>query len=131
MIDSRTEFFADQAITTATTTGAVIDVGANRNIGPGKPMWVVVQVQKVLGDSDAAYVVELQTDTTEGSFTDVLASATLAKDAGTRVVIGMPLANKQFLRLVIKGSGGSAYSGTVSAWLTDQEPASWHAYQGV
>ena len=131
IIDSRLEFSVKQALTATAVSTNVIDLSSDRDIGPGRTMWVVVQVDVALDGTtgDETYAVALQTSNTEGSgYTDI-ASVSLPRGsaAGTRFVIGVPYANERYLRLNYT-LGGTTPTGTVSAWLTDQEPASWQAY---
>lgn len=125
IIDSRLEFSNAQTIATTAASTNVIDLSSARDIGPGQTMWVVLQVDTTIAGTSA--VASLQTSDTEGSGYADIASATItAATAGTRFVIGVPYSNKQYLRMNYTIGTGSA--GAVSAWLTDQEPASWKAY---
>lgn len=131
ILDSRLEFSVAQALTATAVSTNVVDLSSDRNIGPGRSMWVVVQVDEALDDAEGneTYSVALQTSNTEGSGYADIATVSLPRGsaAGTRFVIGMPYANDRYLRLNYT-LGGTTPAGTVSAWLTDQEPASWQAY---
>ncbi|NYT45140.1 hypothetical protein H0A64_09930 [Alcaligenaceae bacterium] len=125
IIDSRLEFSVKQSVAATAVSTNVIDLTSERNIGPGRTMWVVLKVSTTIAGTTAAAA--LQTSDTEGSAYADIASINI-KDAvaGTQFVIGVPYANKRFLRMNYTIGTGSA--GAVSAWLTDQEPASWQAY---
>ncbi|PVX84347.1 Bbp16 family capsid cement protein [Paraburkholderia unamae] len=130
IIDSLLEFSVAQALSATGVSTNVIDLGSDRDIGPGRAMWVVIQL-----GADAAsagtYQVDLQTDdnsafsspTVIGSVSPVAASA----KAGARYVMGMPFANERYLRLNYT-LGGTTPTLNVNAWLTDQDPTSWQAY---
>lgn len=121
IIDSRLEFSVGQVLAGAGASTNVVDLSTDRHIGPGRTMYVVVQTEAVAA---ADVAVSLQTSDTESSGYASIASVTIpdGTPAGTRFVIGMPYSNKRYLRL----NYGAAI--TASAWLTDQEPASWRAY---
>lgn len=131
IIDSRLEFSVKQALTQTAVSTNVIDLSTDRDIGPGRTMWVVVQVDVALDATtlDETYAVALQTSNTEGSGYADIASVSMPRGtpAGSRFVIGVPYANQRYLGLNYT-LGGTTPTGTVSAWLTDQEPASWRAY---
>lgn len=126
ILDSRLEFSNKQSVAATAASTNVIDLSSDRDIGPGRTMWVVLAVTTTIAGASAS--VALETDSAEGFGTkEVLATTTItAATAGTRFVMGVPYANKRYLRLNYTIGTGTA--GNVSAWLTDQEPASWQAY---
>jgi hypothetical protein len=123
-IDSRLEFSVSQALSAAGASANVIDVGDEqlRKIGPGEPLWVIVQPEAAVA---AAVTVSVQTSDTE-TFTAVTTLATVnvpaATPAGARFVLGFPYNNQRFIRLDYSAAI------TASAWLTSQEPQSWEPY---
>lgn len=122
-IDSRLEFSNKQALAAAGASTNVIDLGAPvRKIGPGQPMWVVIQTGAVPA---ADVTVNIET-AAAASFASAAAIGSVTIPASTpvgrRFVIGFPYTNQRFLRL----NYGAAV--TASAWLTDQEPQSWESY---
>lgn len=123
IIDSRLTFSDRQAITgeSAVTSTNTVDLTNDRNIGPGRAMWVIVQTDAV---PSGAQTVELMTSDTEGTGYTAIASVTIPASTplGSRFVMGMPYSNKRFLRMQYTGAGA------LSAFLTDQEPVSWQAY---
>lgn len=130
IIDSRLEFSDAQALTATAVSTNVIDLGADRDIGPGKAMWLVVSVD-VAADAttgDETYQVDIQSGST-ATPTAVIASLVIPRGtaAGSRFVLGFPWANERYLRLN-NVLGGTTPTITLSAWLTDQEPAAWQAY---
>jgi len=124
-IDSRLEF-SDQQVVTGTNVASThaIDTQA-RTIGPGSPLFVVVQLA---ADASAAVTVLVQTAAAD-SFTSVstIGSVSIPANAkaGTRFVLGFPYANERFIRLRYSAAG------TFSAWLTGEPPAAWQAYPAV
>ncbi len=123
-IDSRLEFSNKQVVAAAGPSTNVVDLGTSaRKIGPGRAMWVVVQVDAVPA---AAVTATIQTSAAEGFGTpSAIGSVTIPQDSpvGTRFVIGFPYTNQRYLRMNYSAAG------TLSAWLTDQEPQSWEAYR--
>jgi len=127
IIDSRLEFSDKQVVTSANAPSTnTIDVGANkRDIGPGQPMFVVVQL-----GANAANGVTVTIETSDASnFNPISAigSVVLASGspAGTRAVVGFPYANKRYIRLKYSAAG------TFNAWLSSEAPTSWQAYPAV
>lgn len=130
-IDSRLEFSDAQALTTTAASTNSIDLSSDRDVGPGRPMWVVISVDVAADDTtgDETYVVDLQTDDNSAfSSATSIAQITIARGtvAGTKFVIGWPYANEQHVRLNYT-LGGTTPTVTLSAWVTDQEPESWAA----
>lgn len=100
IIDSQQIFSDAQALTATAVSTNVIDLGADRNIGIGEPMAVVINVD-VAADSttgDETYEFQVQTGSTATPTTVIgkigyggsneLAESTLA--AGYRIVIPLP-----------------------------------------
>lgn len=122
-IDSLLEFSCAQALWASGASTNVIDLGSDRDIGPGRPLWVVVAFK---ADAVAAgtYQIDLQTDYNVGfKSPKVIASLSPASPkAGQRVVIGMPFGNERYLRLNYTLGGTDPFM-TVDAFLTDQDPS--------
>ncbi len=132
LIDSRLEFSNAQALTASAASTNVVDLGQDRDIGPGRPLWVVITVD-VAADSttgDETYAIALETDDNAGfsSATTLLSRTIAAADLflGSQHVIPVTLTNERYLRLAYS-LGGTTPSLTVNAWLTDQEPQIWRA----
>lgn len=121
-IDSRLEFSAKQVLAAAGASANVIDVGKSRNLGPGQPMYVVIQTDATVA---ADVTVTVQTaDASNFAGASAIASVLIPANtpAGARFVIGFPYTNKRYLRLNYDAAI------TASAWLTSQEPQSWESY---
>ena len=132
-IDSLLEFSRAQALTASGASTNIIDLGSDRDIGPGRPLWVVVAAAGAARNTTGAetYSIALQTDD-NAAFSSPTTIATVAPaaaslTAGARLVIGMPFANERYLRLNYT-LGGTTPSVTLNAFLTDQDPSSWQAY---
>ncbi|MGE4334970.1 MAG: Bbp16 family capsid cement protein [Pigmentiphaga sp.] len=122
-IDSRLELSNKQVLAGSGASTNVVDVGVPaRKLGPGQPMYVIVQTDATAG---ADVTVTVQTDTVENFASPTAIAAVTIPDttpAGTRFVVGFPFMNERYVRL--------SYSAaiTASAWLTSQEPQSWEPY---
>lgn len=133
-IDKLFEFADGVSLTASGQIGNVVDLLQDRDIGPGRPLWLVLSLPEApeSDSADETYVVALQTDDNEAFASAVeLASVTIlrSESAGDRHVIGFPLANERYLRLY--GTVGGTIGGTgltLDAWITDQHPAAWQAY---
>jgi hypothetical protein len=132
MIDSLLEFSDAQALTGTAASTNVVDLGVDRDIGPGRTVYVVVTLDVAADDTNAneTYVVDLETDTVEAfSSADTIATLTIARGAvaGSMFVIPVPFDNQQWIRLNYT-LGGTTPSVTISAHLTDQEPYEHQTY---
>jgi hypothetical protein len=128
-IDKLLEFSDSQALTATAVSTNVVNLSQDRDIGPGTPLWWVVGVEVALDGTtgDETYVATLQTDDNP-SFTSptTIATITLTRgDAvGTRYFQSLPSANEQYLR-VNYTLGGTTPLGTVSSFITAEDPAKW------
>lgn len=124
LVDSRLEFSVKQVLAAAAKSTNVVDLTSDRDIGPGRSMYIVVVTNAVPA---ADVTVSLETSAAAASGYAIIASVVVPASTpiGTRFVMGMPYANQRYLRLDYDAAG------TFSAFLTDQEPASWQAYPGV
>lgn len=129
-IDSLLEFSRAQALSASGASQNIIDLGSDRDIGPGRPLWIVVSVA-VAAVGTGTYQIDLETDDNAGfSSPTKIASVTpaaAALTAGQRLVLGMPFANERYLRLNYT-LGGTTPGVTLNAFLTDQDPTAWQAY---
>jgi hypothetical protein len=131
-IDTLLEFSDAQAVTTTADSTNVIDLSSDRDVGPGQPLYLVVQVDVALDDASAneTYVVELETDDNAAmTSSTILNTMTFTRGdvAGTRQWQAIGDNNEQFLQVVYT-TGGTTPSGTFSAWLTKEQPESWASY---
>lgn len=119
------------AYTATAASSDYINLGSDRDIGPGKTLFFCVQVD-VASDGttgDETYSVALQTDDNSSfsSATDI-ATITIPRGtaAGTRYVIGFPFANEQYVR-TYSTLAGTTPTVTLTSWIGDQ-PTAWQAY---
>lgn len=134
ILDSRLEFADSQTLTASGAATNSIDLTVDGDIGPGTPMYAVIQVEAIESNgADETYVAALQTDgdTAFGSTSEV-ATVTIPRSAavGSRFVMVVPPivdSNERYLRLYLT-LGGVSKSITFSSWLTDQQPVAWQAY---
>jgi hypothetical protein len=127
-IDSSLEFSDAQAIIADAASTDHVNLGSDRNVGPGAPLYVVVQVDVAVAGTSPTYDITLQTDDNSAfSSATTIASFTQITDvngvAGARFWIAVPSENEQFLRLFYT-DGGTGPTGTFSAWLTNEQPES-------
>lgn len=132
LIDSRLEFSDGQALTATAVSNNVVDLGLDRDIGPGVPMFVIITVQVAADDANAneTYEAALQTDDNVSfSSASELASVTIPRGAaiGDVFVIAVPPTNERYLRLNYT-LGGTTPSVTLNASLSNQLPKAWRAY---
>lgn len=141
IIDKLLSFDDGATVTGGTTTASVdhLDLGASvpgRNIGSGRPVWLVIQViNNTGGDGSDTMQFSLQTDDNASfsSPTTVAQSPVITGvanlPAGSRVVVPVPV-GAVFERYVRVGYAVTATAVlTVDAFLTDQEPYDHTIYQ--
>ena len=135
IIDSRLEFADAQALTATGNSTNVIDLSLDRDMGPGKALFVVISLD-VGADgtsADETYVASLTTDDNVGFASPAtLASVTIPRGsaAGSYFAMVVPPvvgSNVRYLRVTLT-LGGTTPSLTYSAWLTSELPRAWQAY---
>jgi len=131
IIDSSRQVSSDQALTgtSAVPSEHVINLGAERLIGPGDPMWWVIVAKIGLAGTTPTLDIDIETDTVENfaSATTLLSHPQLAAAdfaTGATVIIPMPFTNQRYLRLSYT-MGGTTPTCTVDAFLTNQHPTKW------
>lgn len=131
-VDNLLEVSDAQALTASAASTDVIDLGSDRDIAPGRQIYLVVTLD-VASDGttgDETYTAAIQTDDNSGfSSATTLATVTIPRSsaAGTMFVIPVPYGNERYLRAYYT-LGGTTPTVTLSAHFTDQEPYSWQAY---
>jgi hypothetical protein len=135
IIDSRLEFADAQVLAASGNSTNVIDFSNDRDMGPGRPLFVVISLDAIAKGSagDETYIVSLQTDDNVG----IASPATVAtvviprlSPAGSMfaiVVAPVVGSNERFFRLAVT-LGGTAPTVTYSSWITSEVPRSWQAY---
>lgn len=126
LIDKRSEFSVAQALTATGASTSFVDLGEDRDIGVGEPLyWVILlTVGADSTDGNETYGADLQTDdNTSFSSPTAIATQTITRGtaAGIMLVLGFPYANERYLR-VNYTLGGTTPSVTVSSWISRAPP---------
>lgn len=132
IIDKRLEFAAPQ---TLTATGALtndIDLGSDRDIGVGKPLYFCAHVTAIdAASADETYVLNLTTDD-NSSFSSPTTLASITIPRGTampaKFFIGMPNNNERYLRATLTAGGTTPSITFASVHLSLEHPGQWAAY---
>ena len=118
-VDSKNAFADGQALTTTAVSTNVIDLGVDRNIGPGYHMAVMVSSSVDAGGTTPTLQFEIQTDDNEGfSSATVIGTSEVVTSllAGQKIVLPLGLTNERYLRLNLI-AGGTSPTHTVDAYL--------------
>jgi hypothetical protein len=118
-LDSQLMFSDAQALTTTAVSTNIIDLSADRNIGKGEPMAIVLTFGVDSGGTSPTLQVVLQTDNDVafGSLVAIASSeVTLDAEAGDTIVLPIGHSNERYLRLSYV-TGGSSPTATVDAYL--------------
>jgi hypothetical protein len=125
-IDSQHLFSDAQALTATAASTNLIDLGADRNIGIGEPIAVVLTVDVAAGGTSPTLAVAVQADDNSSfsSAATVVSSATLTGSqmtAGAQFVIPIPadLLTERYIRLNYT-VGGTSPTVTVTSFLQPQ-----------
>jgi len=120
IIDSQHLFSDAQALTVTAASTNLIDLGAERKIGVGEPMAVVIACDVALAGTSPTFVATLQSDDNSGfsSAATVIASASQSSfAAGAKLVIPLPQGNtERYVRLNYT-LGGTSPTITVTSFL--------------
>lgn len=134
-IDKSLQFSADQALTATAASDNSINLGANRPIGPGEELWLVVVAKTGLAGTNPTMTIGIETDDSSsfgsvdtpqisGSLTDV------TFPTGTIFAMRWPLISKagdSYARVKYT-LGGTGPTATVDAFLTNQPPPTWQPF---
>lgn len=135
-IDAQYRFSNAQAITASAASTNIVDLMAARNLGDGRPLWLVVACVVTMTDaaSDSTVAVTVETDDNSGfsSATTAQTVGTFAATsaAGTRFQVRLqPFTTaERYLRLQYTVANGNLTTGSYTAFLTT-DPDRWTAYQ--
>lgn len=126
MIDTYLVFADAQTIETgdgATELTNTVDLGLDRDIGPGKMVYWCVQLDINAGD-ELTFTLETDGDSAFGSTTTIGTLVFSENDpAGTKKWIAFPSANERYLRVLVTPTGDDATS-TFTSYLSDSQPSS-------
>lgn len=126
IVDKQNALSESQAVTGAATSGStnVIDLSQVRQIGAGKPLYVVVTVEVAAGGTTPTMAVLIRTDdnASMSSPTTLLTGPTIAAaglTASTQLVYPVPLTGMERYLDVAYTLGGTSPTITVSTHLVE------------
>lgn len=125
-VDAQNLFSDEQALTATAASTNLIDLGANRDIGTGENLYIVLVVDVALtdasSDSTVAVTIEMDALAAFGSPTTTQTLFTISAVAavGTKLIarIQPDAVNEQFMRLKYTMANGNLSTGTVTAFIT-------------
>lgn len=119
-IDSQHLFSEAQALSATGASTNIIDLGAERKLGVGEPMAVVIMCDVALAGTSPTLVVTLQSDDNSGfsSATSIIATQSVgALAAGAKLVLPIPAGNtERYIRLNYT-LGGTTPTVTLTSFL--------------
>lgn len=129
IIDFNLQMSDAQAVTSSAASTNIIDLGADRDIGPGEEMKLVFTCDTTQAGTSPTVTFKLQTSATAGgTYTDLATSRTVAAmTSGQAVVMGLPDTNLQFIRAYFTIGGSSITAGAFSAQIV-KDASQWQAY---
>lgn len=131
IMDERLLFSDGQALTGTAASTNVVDLTTARQIGKGRPLYLVITLDVAADDTtgDETYSAQLQTDDNEAfsSAASLGGAITITRGdpAGTKYVATIPYENVERYLRINYTLGGTTPTVTLNAWLTDQEPESY------
>ncbi len=133
IFDKTLQFSKDQAIGATAASTDYLDLGSDRDIGPGEPLWLVLLSKAAPGGTSPTLAIAIETDdnTSFSSVTSLWASGTLAAAAlaaGAMIVVPFPWTNERYVRVKYTQGGTDTPTHVMDAFLTNQPPPSWQAY---
>tara|TARA_R100000544_G_scaffold34430_1_gene21200 strand:- start:151 stop:564 length:414 start_codon:yes stop_codon:yes gene_type:complete len=129
LIDYNLQMSDAQSVTADAPSTNVIDLGSDRDIGPGEDMKIVVTFDVAMGGSNPTLAVQVQTDDNSSfsSASTILTSRSIAAAAvGHTLVLGLPDTNERYMRLNYD-VGGTSPTMTVSAAIV-KDAQQYYAY---
>lgn len=126
IIDRHNRYSDEQVITATAASEDLVDLGTERRIGTGEPLYLVAIVDEAFTDagSDSTVTVTLETDATAAfpSATTLFTLGTFGALAaiGSRLIARLPAEGlfEQFHRLQYTVAGGDLSTGKITAFLT-------------
>lgn len=118
-IDSKQAFADGQVLTATAVSTNVIDLGVDRNIGPGEHMAVMVSSSVDAGGTTPTLQFEIQTDDNAAMSSATVIGTSEAVGglvAGQKIVLPLGLSNERYLRLNLITTGTSP-THTIDAYL--------------
>ncbi|WP_414462956.1 Bbp16 family capsid cement protein [Hyphomicrobium sp. DY-1] len=133
IFDKTLQFSAAQALTATAASTNSVDFGANRPVGPGEPLWLVI-VSKVDPTGTTPTLqpsIEVDDNSSFSSVRTVLTGPVLAAadfPAGTIFTMPWPVNLNEEYAQVKYTLGGTTPGFTVDAFLTNQDPTTWVSF---
>lgn len=118
-IDKKQSFADGQALTATAVSTNVIDLGVDRNIGPGESMAVMVSSSVDAGGTTPTLQFEIQTSNNENmSSSTVIGTSEEVTSllAGQKITLPIGVSNERYLRLNLITTGTSP-THTIDAYL--------------
>ena len=118
-VDKKQAFSDGQVLTTTAVSTNVIDLGVDRNIGPGEHMAVMVSSSVDAGGTAPVLSFSIQSSPNEnmsGSTVIGTSEEVTSIKAGQKIVLPLGLTNERYLRLNLT-TGGTSPTHTIDAYL--------------
>ena len=119
ILDAEQQFSDAQALTATAASTNYINLSADRDIGRGEPMAVVITVGVALAGTSPTFLPSIETDDNTGfaSATTLISGQTYtALAVGDKIVLPVPHTNEQYIQ-VRYTLGGTTPTVTVDAYL--------------
>ncbi len=123
LLDAENMFSDDQAVTATANSTNIIDLGVDRDIGPGEPVPLLCQVTENFATL-TSLTVSIETDD-NASFSSAKVLATSRAVPVAELLAGfkfpfehMPIGTERYLRLVYTVGGSNATAGKITAGVT-------------
>mgnify|MGYP000214515415 CR=1 FL=1 len=130
IFDKNLQFSAAQALTATAASTNSVDLGANRPVGPGETLWLVIVSKVDPGGTTPTLQPSIEADDNSG-FSSVRTIETgpvlAAADFPAGTIFSMPWPmnlNEQYAQVRYTLTGTSP-TFTVDAFLTNQDPTTW------
>ncbi len=131
-IDKRLQVSSQQALsgTSLVPSTDTIDLGADRDVGAGRQLWLVVCARTGLAGTDTPTIKwSIQTDDADtfGSAATLVEQPAMGAAAfatGKTFALALPFTNERHLRAAYTMTGTTP-TATIDAFFTDQDPTSW------
>jgi len=127
IIDYNLQVSDAQALTADAASTNVIDLGSDRDIGPGEDLKIVTTLDVDMGGTSPTLAIQVQSSSDNSTFTTVQTSRTVsAGSAGDSVVTGLPDINDRYIRLYYD-LGGTSPTATVTSSIV-KDAQQWQSY---
>lgn len=130
-VDKQTLMSDAQAITATAVSTNIIDLGSDRDVGPGEPVRLLIQVVEAFNTLTSLQI-DMQTDDnssfSSATVIQLQSMALAALTLGARAVISVwPRANERYVRMNYTVTGTNPTLGKITAGIVVDDQ-SWQAY---